>query len=173
MPSGERLTTLSASGFSAVSHKANPALPKPFFCLDKGLQRRVLEVWDRAAFQDHHLRVRLSDQRPNPLANPGCVGERHSALRTHDQQARNRFVLWMVRGQRAEHIGAGLPSHGVNMRMVRLVEQRKKGDGDRDQNATQGAQKYDASAGRQCPQKFRSPHLQDGAKARQTEQRNA
>ena len=81
------------------------------------LERRVLEVEDGAAVEYDDLRPRLVDLRPHLFADPLGVREEDAALRTQDEQARQRLVLGMLlrtRGRKTlraalapEHVDGG------------------------------------------------------------------
>jgi hypothetical protein len=65
------------------------------------------KVWNSAAFEDHHLRVRLFDQGPKPVAHPRYAGEGHTAFGTHSTAASAACGSRLISGDRKPK---GLPA---------------------------------------------------------------
>ena len=93
----ERCTIARTSGFRPTSQSSMPASRSRFspsisiFSAVYSRSKMALQV------ERHDLRLFLRGDRSDLAAEPLGVGEEHAALRAHDEQARERLVLGMLR----------------------------------------------------------------------------
>lgn len=126
-------------------------------------QHRVLEVGNGTALQDHHPRLGLGNQHPQPFADLRCVGERHT-LRTSCSVG-----ILLVFFSRKKH-GACSMCHGFANRRSRRMEHGMcssavKQEGSRGTGTTTGLRKRSLCAPSTCGTPKRSGTLEYGARA--------